>query len=104
MQDAKKKYGKKKADLLLKLHTLLGVKHEDGFTPLHRACWGREARHTETVRVLLKAGAPPDDVGPDARSMVEMASGNPATQKLLRHRLMKMAEKAMEGRGDKFEL
>ena len=38
--------------------------HADGFTPLHRACWGREPRHTETVRargrdsarVLLRVG------------------------------------------------
>ena len=33
--------------------------HADGYTPLHRACWGREERHTETVRVLLEAGVPP---------------------------------------------
>ena len=32
---------------------VLGDKHTDGFYPLHRACWGREARHTETVRYLL---------------------------------------------------
>lgn len=23
-------------------------RHNDGYTPIHRACWGREARHTET--------------------------------------------------------
>lgn len=26
--------------------------HADGHAPLHRACWGTEARHAETVRVL----------------------------------------------------
>ena len=40
-------------------------RHEDGFTPLHRACWGREERHTETVRVLLDAGVPATQ--PDAQ-------------------------------------
>ena len=24
--------------------------HEDGFAPLHRACWGREQRHADTIR------------------------------------------------------
>jgi len=31
-------------------------RHADGFTPIFRACWGREERHTETVRVFLEAG------------------------------------------------
>lgn len=31
-------------------------KHRDGFYPIHRACWGNEERHTETVKVLLKNG------------------------------------------------
>jgi len=26
--------------------------HRDGYAPLHRACWGNTARHTETLRVL----------------------------------------------------
>lgn len=34
---------------------------DDGFTPLHRACWGSQPRHTETVKVLLELGADPDD-------------------------------------------
>ena len=31
--------------------------HKDGFTPLQRACWGRDHRHTQTVEAFLKAGA-----------------------------------------------
>jgi hypothetical protein len=31
--------------------------HVDGFIPMHRACWGDEQRHTDTVRVFLEAGA-----------------------------------------------
>lgn len=30
--------------------------HEDGFTPLHRACWGGEDGHVDTIRVLLEHG------------------------------------------------
>merc|ERR1712224_926523 len=36
-------------------------RHTDGYTPLHRACWGREQRHTEMVRVLMKAGVDPEE-------------------------------------------
>ena len=31
--------------------------HRDGHAPMARSCWGAEARHTETVRVFLDAGA-----------------------------------------------
>jgi len=62
--------------------------HSDGFTPLHRACWGKEARHADTVRVLLKAGAPFDQPGGDGRKPIDMTS-NPATKKLLAHRASK---------------
>jgi ankyrin repeat protein len=45
------------ADLLInKYHLNPSDMHEDGFTPLHCACWGDEQRHTDTVRVLLDAG------------------------------------------------
>jgi len=27
---------------------------KDSFTPFHRACWGREGRHTETIRYFLE--------------------------------------------------
>ena len=35
--------------------------HADGFRPLHRACWGDDERHTDTVRVLLEAGVRYDE-------------------------------------------
>jgi len=35
--------------------------HKDGFTPLHRACWGRTRRHARTVQILLKAGVSPTE-------------------------------------------
>ena len=28
--------------------------HRDGFLPFHRACWGKEPRHTNTVRVFVE--------------------------------------------------
>ena len=69
--------------------------HKDGFTPLHRACWGREARHAETARVLLKAGAPYDQPGGDGRKPIDMTS-NPATKKILAHRATKGVETKVE--------
>jgi ankyrin repeat protein len=32
-------------------------RHDDGYTPMHRAIWGQEPRHAETVKVLLQLGA-----------------------------------------------
>ena len=34
--------------------------HKDGFVGMHRACWGPEARHAETVQAFIDAGVPPD--------------------------------------------
>ena len=31
--------------------------HADGFFPIHRAAWGKERRHTDTVAAFLAAGA-----------------------------------------------
>jgi len=55
--------------------------HKDGYKPLHRACWGREQRHADTVQVLLEIGAPPDLIG-NGRTCAEMTS-NPATLQVL---------------------
>lgn len=77
-----------RADVMrvLKEHGLDVVRdfHADGYAPLHRACWGGEARHTDTVRYLLEeAGAPADlPGGPDRRTCLEMTS-NPRTKALL---------------------
>ena len=57
-------------------------RHSDGFTPLHRACWGRETRHTETVRVLLEAGAPPDQPCRNG-ALPQAITSNHATYKVL---------------------
>ena len=56
--------------------------HSDGFTPLHRACWGREKRHTSTVKTFLKAGVDPDEKSKDGKVCAEMTQ-NKDTLKLL---------------------
>lgn len=43
---------------ILKEHGLdLLDTHKDGFIGMHRACWGQEQRHTDTVKAFLEAGA-----------------------------------------------
>lgn len=34
--------------------------HKDGYTGMHRACWGNEKRHAETVQAFIDAGVPHD--------------------------------------------
>jgi len=36
--------------------------HADGAEPINRACWGKEGRHTATVKFFLEAGVPVDEV------------------------------------------
>ena len=52
--------------------------HKDGHTPLQRACWGSEERHTETVSVFIEAGATPIQLWE-----CDKATSNPATKRLL---------------------
>mmetsp|Transcript_2464 Transcript_2464/g.3835 ORF Transcript_2464/g.3835 Transcript_2464/m.3835 type:complete len:230 (+) Transcript_2464:24-713(+) len=54
--------------------------HEDGFTPLHRACWGGEERHTKTVEVLIGLGANPDKCGPEQAAGAEEGEGGASCQ------------------------
>ena len=58
--------------------------HADGFYPIHRACWGREQRHTDTVAVflLLKGGILKDLQAENGQTCYDMTP-NPATQALL---------------------
>mmetsp|Transcript_944 Transcript_944/g.2883 ORF Transcript_944/g.2883 Transcript_944/m.2883 type:complete len:177 (+) Transcript_944:211-741(+) len=45
------------AKLLFEHGVALDDVHADGHRPIQRACWGREKRHAETVRVMLDLGA-----------------------------------------------
>ncbi|KAG8466095.1 hypothetical protein KFE25_005665 [Diacronema lutheri] len=56
--------------------------HDDGFAPLHRACWGTTPRHTATVVALLEAGVPPDQPSKDGRRPLEHAQAS-ATRDVL---------------------
>ena len=57
-------------------------KHSDGYYPMHRACWGSEQRHTDTVQAFLEAGEPWDlesDRGQTCRDMTR----SEATRRLI---------------------
>lgn len=56
--------------------------HQDGFVPMHRACWGSEQRHTDTVEAFLKAGMSPTLKAGDGRTPIEMTT-NEGTRALL---------------------
>jgi ankyrin repeat protein len=59
--------------------------HADGFFPLHRACWGRERRHAETVEYLLSIGEDPNrrSTGDRKQTCLEMTR-NPHTIEVLK--------------------
>lgn len=71
------------ADLLI-AHGLSALDmHSDGFTPLHRACWGIEPRHTDTVETFLSSGVPADVLSEGGKTCLDMTT-NKRTKKLLR--------------------
>lgn len=55
--------------------------HQDGFYPMHRACWGRSPDHAKTVEVFLKHGVPADQLSKDGKTCEEMTK-NPLTKRL----------------------
>ena len=59
--------------------------HADGFTPIHRACSGRDVRHAETVRVFLEAGVPWDFAAKNGQTPLAMCKqrGHPMAVKAL---------------------
>ena len=57
--------------------------HEDGYLPLHRACWGREPRHAETVRAFHELGVNLATPARDGRTCAEM-TGNSKTLEVLK--------------------
>ena len=81
---------------ILKLTNLIGLdplsRHSDGYIGMHRACWGGEQRHTDTVKAFLEAGVPWDSPAVDPKTgkakltplqMVEQTHLNLPTRKLL---------------------
>lgn len=64
----------------------LNEMHRDGFTPLHRACWGKEQRHTDTVKLLLKAGVDPEQPSSNGVACIQMTR-NEETKKVVGQKL-----------------
>jgi len=78
--------------------------HRDGFEPIFRACWGRESRFTETVKVFLDAGVPFDVRGgkDEIITLIDAARENKQTVQLLqafknREEAMNKAKEVGEG-------
>lgn len=57
-------------------------KHADGFYPIHRACWGPQERHTDTVKAFLDYGVSANLASEDGKTCVEMTR-NEKTKALL---------------------
>eukprot|EP00538_Stauroneis_constricta_P007063 CAMPEP_0119547742 /NCGR_PEP_ID=MMETSP1352-20130426/1799_1 /TAXON_ID=265584 /ORGANISM="Stauroneis constricta, Strain CCMP1120" /LENGTH=213 /DNA_ID=CAMNT_0007592759 /DNA_START=98 /DNA_END=739 /DNA_ORIENTATION=+ len=55
----------------------------DGYLPMHRACWGREKRHAQTVKVFLQEGMSPTQPAKNGKTPMEMAANNPLTKRYL---------------------
>ena len=60
-----------------------GTPHDDGFQPIHRAVWGGEQRHTDTVKVFLDAGVHVDEAAKNGQRPIEMVRSNQGTRRLL---------------------
>ena len=61
--------------------------HKDGFTAIHRAAWGKEERHTETIRVLMDVGKVPHDYkAPGTGQTALEMTKNPSSIALLEER------------------
>merc|ERR1719246_289269 len=51
---------RKSVKFLLEKGADTSIGEKDGYTPIHRACWGAEKRHMKTVKALLKANVSPE--------------------------------------------
>lgn len=67
--------------------------HRDGHIGMHRACWGGEKRHTDTVEAFLKAGVPFDHPNANGETPMDMVRNNIKTKKLLKKWAKEAAKK-----------
>jgi ankyrin repeat protein len=72
------------ADLLIAHGISVHDVHSDGYTPFHRACWGIEPRHTDTVETFLNNGVQGTLLSESGKSCLDMTS-NKQTKKLIRN-------------------
>jgi ankyrin repeat protein len=61
-------------------------KHTDGYYPIHRACWGRETRHTDTVNVFLEYGISPTLAAENGKTCAEMTPNEGTLTLLLNYK------------------
>lgn len=71
------------ADLLVSHGISVHDMHSDGYTPFHRACWGIESRHTDTVETFLNHGVKGTLLSESGKSCLDMTT-NKQTKKLIR--------------------
>jgi ankyrin repeat protein len=57
--------------------------HKDGYLPIHRACWGREKRHTLTVKTFIDNGGVRHDAASEDGKTCKDVTNNPETLQLL---------------------
>ena len=70
-------------------------RHADGYTPIHRACWGRESRHTETIKTFIEVGkVSHEEPTSDGRTCAEMTQ-NKGTQMYLKNYEEEMAREEL---------
>jgi ankyrin repeat protein len=72
------------ADLLIAHGLSVHDQHADGYTPFHRACWGIDIRHTDTVETFLNNGVEGTLMSKDGKSCLDMTT-NKHTKKLIRN-------------------
>jgi ankyrin repeat protein len=70
-------------------------KHEDGYYPIHRSCWGLEPRHTETVKVFLTNNVPLEISADNGKTCEEMTN-NEGTKMLIRETYMSELQESMD--------
>ena len=68
-------------------------RHSDGYNAIHRACWGRDAKHTETVKTFIEVGGVKfDQENAQGVTCLEMTQ-NDKTKKYLKKLIKKQKNK-----------
>ena len=66
--------------------------HNDGFYPMHRACWGLEKRHTDTVAAFIESGKVTWDLKTSKGKTCMDITSNSGTKKWLKSWSTKLKE------------
>jgi ankyrin repeat protein len=68
---------------------------DDGYAPIHRACWGEDRGHMEVVERLVLHGVDPALPTASGRTPFELVQYNQATRELLTMALREAREKEL---------